>query len=96
MRRSAVDITHVVRAAPPDGRVQIFLNDANIVPHEVPNQMTAMAVFREGQITKGPGTALSYLSVTATGHNLQRIRSKGKFAPRRYLPAANSRTKRAR
>jgi hypothetical protein len=53
MRRSAVDITHVVRASTPDGRVQIFLNDADIVPHEVPNQMTAMAGLREGQVTKG-------------------------------------------
>jgi hypothetical protein len=53
MRRSAVDITHVVRASTPDSRVQIFLNDADIVPHEVPNQMTAMAGFREGQVTKG-------------------------------------------
>jgi len=53
MRRSAVDITHVVRAATPDGRVQIFINDADIVAHEVPNQLTAMAGLREGQMTKG-------------------------------------------
>jgi hypothetical protein len=53
MRRSAVDITHVVRAGTSDGRVQIFINDADIVPHEVPNQLTAAAGFREGQMTKG-------------------------------------------
>ena len=52
-RRSAVDITHVVRTGTPDGRVQVFINDADIVPHEVPNQLTAMAGFREGQMTKG-------------------------------------------
>jgi hypothetical protein len=53
MRRSAVDITHVIRAGTPDGRVQIFINDADIVAHEVPNQLTAMAGLREGQMTKG-------------------------------------------
>jgi hypothetical protein len=53
MRRSAVDITHVVRAGTPEGRVQIFINDADIVAHEVPNQLTAMAGLREGQMTKG-------------------------------------------
>src|ERR1700751_3773939 len=37
MRRSAVDITHVIRAGTPDGRVQLFINDADIVAHEVPN-----------------------------------------------------------
>jgi hypothetical protein len=53
MRRSAVDITHVVRAGTPDGRVQIFINDADILAHEIPNQLTAMAGSREGQVTKG-------------------------------------------
>jgi hypothetical protein len=53
MRRSAVDIAHVVHASTPDGRVEIFLNDADIVPREVPNQLTAMTGSREGQITKG-------------------------------------------
>jgi hypothetical protein len=53
MRRSAVDITHVIRAGTPEGRVQIFINDADIVAHEVPNQLTAMAGLREGQMTKG-------------------------------------------
>ena len=53
MRRSAVDITHVVRAGTPDSRVQIFINDADIVAHEVPNQLTSMAGLREGQMTKG-------------------------------------------
>jgi hypothetical protein len=52
-RRSAVDITHTIRSATPDGRVKMFMNDADIVPREVPNQMTAMAGIREGQITKG-------------------------------------------
>jgi hypothetical protein len=53
MRRSAVDVTHVVRAGTPDGRVQIFINDADILAHEIPNQLTAMAGLREGQVTKG-------------------------------------------
>src|SRR6201987_4675171 len=53
MRRSAVDITHVIRAGTPEGRVQIFINDADIVAHEVPNQLTAMTGLREGQMNKG-------------------------------------------
>jgi hypothetical protein len=48
-RRSAVDLTFVVRTAPRSGRIQIFLNDPDIVPHEVPNQLTMMAGVREGQ-----------------------------------------------
>src|SRR5215472_14438427 len=76
MRRSAVDITHVVRASTPDGRVQIFINDADIVAHEVPNQLTAMACYREGQMTKGAwgGPVL-----------LERYRNGSQFA-QEYIP----------
>jgi len=76
MRRSAVDITHVVRASTPDGRVQIFINDADIVAHEVPNQLTAMAGYREGQMTKGAwgGPVL-----------LERYRNGSQFA-QEYIP----------
>jgi hypothetical protein len=49
IRRSAVDITQTVRTATADGRVKLFLNDADIVPREVPNDMTAAAGQREGQ-----------------------------------------------
>ena len=52
-RRSAVDITHAVRAHTADDRVQIFINDPDIVPREVPNQLTAMAGQREGQVVQG-------------------------------------------
>jgi hypothetical protein len=52
-RRSAVDITHAVRAHTADDRVQIFVNDPDIVPREVPNRLTAMAGQREGQVVQG-------------------------------------------
>ena len=52
-RRSAVDITHALRTHTADDRVQIFVNDPDIVPREVPNQLTAMAGQREGQVVQG-------------------------------------------
>jgi hypothetical protein len=52
-RRSNVDITLTVRTGTADGRVKMFVNDADIVPHEVPNQMTNMAGMREGQTIQG-------------------------------------------
>jgi hypothetical protein len=52
-RRSAVDITLAMRTHTADDRVQIFVNDPDIVPREVPNQLTAMAGQREGQVVQG-------------------------------------------
>ncbi len=52
-RRSAVDITLAVHARTADDRVQIFVNDPDIVAREVPNQLTTMAGQREGQVVQG-------------------------------------------
>jgi hypothetical protein len=82
VRRSAVDITHVVRAATPDSRVQIFINDADIVAHEVPNQLTAVAGVREGQMTKGAWGGPVLLERFRTGSQFAEEYVQKKICPR--------------
>ena len=53
-RNSAIDPRQTLRAASPDGGIQIFMGDANLVPREVPNRMMGYAGMREGQVTQGP------------------------------------------
>jgi hypothetical protein len=88
MRRSAVDITHVVRAATPDSRVQIFINDADIVAHEVPNQLTAMAGIREGQMTKGAWGGPVLLERFRTGSQFAEEYVQKKICPRAEFTGA--------
>jgi hypothetical protein len=52
-RRSAVDIRHIVRATAPGGRIHIFIDDPNIVPRQVPDQMMQRMGMREGQTIQG-------------------------------------------
>jgi hypothetical protein len=52
-RRSAVDIRQVVRASSSNGDIQIFLDDPNIIPRQVPNMYMMQAGMREGQIIQG-------------------------------------------
>jgi len=51
-RRAAVDVRNVVRAVSPGGRVQIFVDDPDIVPRQVPDAMMMRAGYREGQTIK--------------------------------------------
>jgi hypothetical protein len=53
VRHSAIDPHPVVRATSPDHKIQVFYGDPNLIPREVPNQLTAFARIREGQTTKG-------------------------------------------
>jgi hypothetical protein len=53
VRNSAMDPRPAVRATSPDHRIQLFYGDANLIPREVPNRLTAMVGIREGQVTKG-------------------------------------------
>ena len=48
-RRSAVDIRHIIRATAPGGRIRIFVDDPDIVPRQVPDQMMMRMGMREGQ-----------------------------------------------
>jgi hypothetical protein len=52
-RRAAVDIRQVVRATSPDGNIEIFLDDPNIVPRQVPNAFMGQMGMREGQTIQG-------------------------------------------
>jgi antitoxin component of MazEF toxin-antitoxin module len=52
-RRAAVDIRQVVHATSPDGNIEIFLDDPNIVPRQVPNAMMQQMGLREGQTIQG-------------------------------------------
>ena len=53
VRTSAIDPHPVVRATSPDHKIQVFYGDPNLIPREVPNQLTNFAGIREGQMTKG-------------------------------------------
>ena len=52
-RTSAMDPHPVVYATSPDRSIQIFYGDPNLIPREIPNQLTSFAHISEGQITKG-------------------------------------------
>ena len=52
-RASPIDVRLTVRAASPDGRIRIFIDDPDIRPREVPNQMILSMGFREGQMIPG-------------------------------------------
>ena len=47
-RRASVDISHVLHAASPDGKVRIIFNDADLPAFVLPNQTLAWAGFNEG------------------------------------------------
>ena len=48
-RRSDIDITHSIHAGTADSRVSIFMNDPDITPREVPNDLTDALGQKEGQ-----------------------------------------------
>jgi hypothetical protein len=72
IRNSALDPRQVVRAASPDGKVQVFIGDPNLIPREVPNQMTAFAGMREGQTMKGAWGGPILLARYQTGEQFAR------------------------
>ena len=72
VRNSALDPRQVVRAASPDGKVQVFIGDPNLIPREVPNQMTAFAGMREGQTVKGAWGGPIMLARYQTGEQFAR------------------------
>jgi len=62
----------VIRAASPDGKVQVFIGDPNLIPREVPNQMTAFTGMREGQTMKGAWGGPILLARYQTGEQFAR------------------------
>jgi hypothetical protein len=72
VRNSALDPRQVVRAASPDGKVQVFIGDPNLVPREVPNRMTAFAGMREGQTVRGAWGGPILLARYQTGEQFAR------------------------
>jgi len=80
-RRSAVDITHTIRSTTADGRVKMFMNDADIIPHEVPNQMTNMAGQREGQTVQAAWGGPVLLARFQTGQQFAQTYVTQKLCP---------------
>jgi len=72
VRNSALDPRQVIRAASPDGKVQVFIGDPNLIPREVPNQMTAFTGMREGQTMKGAWGGPILLARYQTGEQFAR------------------------
>src|SRR6185295_8107981 len=50
---NVVEAHGVVRLQSPDGKIQVFLDDPDVHPRQVPNQMTQFAGLREGQTVPG-------------------------------------------
>src|SRR5437879_10109815 len=57
----------VVRAQSPDGKIQIFIDDPDLHPHQVPDQMTQSAGKREGQFLQSPSGGSILLARYQTG-----------------------------
>ena len=72
IRNSAIDPRPVVRATSPDHRIQVFYGDANLIPREVPNRMTAFAGMREGQTVQGAWGGPILLARYQTGEQFAR------------------------
>ncbi len=53
-RSSPIDVRLIVRAQSPDGHIQVFVDDPDILPRQVPNPMLQQLGQREGQIGQGP------------------------------------------
>jgi hypothetical protein len=53
MQTNALEPHGVVRLQSPDGKIQIFFDDPDLHPNQVPDQMTQFAGLREGQFLKG-------------------------------------------
>ncbi len=53
-RNSPIDIRLIVRAQSPDGHIQVFVDDPDILPRQVLNPMLRQLGQREGQIVQGP------------------------------------------
>jgi len=71
-RRAAVDIRHVVHATSPDGNIEIFLDDPNIVPRQVPNAFMGQMGMREGQVIQGAWGGPLLLQRYRLGHEYAR------------------------
>lgn len=68
----------VIRAQSPDGKIQIFIDDPDIHPNQVPDRMTQFAGLREGQFLQSPsgGSILLARYQTGTQFAQQYIRTK--------------------
>jgi hypothetical protein len=67
VRPYVVETHSVIRAASPDGKIQIFNDDADLHPRQVPNQLTQLAGFREGQTIQAPWGGPVLLARYVTG-----------------------------
>jgi PDZ domain len=64
---SQIDAQGFIRATSPDGKVQIFLGDPDIVPRQVPTRIQELAGAREGQRYAIPTGGFGLWSRFATG-----------------------------
>ena len=53
VRSFTVETHSVIRATSPDGKIQIFNDDPDLHPRQIPSQLTQFAGFREGQTIQG-------------------------------------------
>ena len=67
VRSFTVETHSVIRASSPDGKIQIFNDDPDLHPRQIPNQLTQFAGFREGQTMQGAWGGPVLLARYATG-----------------------------
>jgi hypothetical protein len=79
MRKASIDVRHVVRAASPDGKIQILIGDPGLLPNEVPNAGTRMARVREGQTMPAPWGGKLMIMRYRTGEQFSREYVSGKL-----------------
>jgi hypothetical protein len=77
-RAAPLDVRMQVRAQSPDGRITLYLGDAEIAPRQVPDAMMAQVGFREGQTIPGAAGGQILLARFQTGSQFgqQYVRSK--------------------
>ena len=88
-RGASVDVRFVVRAESPDGTIRVFLDDPELPPRQVPNQMTAQMGLREGQVMRGAWGGPVLLSRYLTGEQFARQYIAGRLCPQAQVTASS-------
>jgi len=88
-RGASIDVRFVVRAESPDETIRVFIDDPDLLPRQVPDQMMLRAGLREGQIMRGGLAGPVLLSRYLTGEQFGRQYIAGRLCPNAQVTAAS-------
>jgi hypothetical protein len=71
-RKTNVNVRHHVRVVSPGGGIEALLGDPALIPNQVPDSMTTMAGFREGQVMRAAWGGDILLARFVTGETYAR------------------------